>query len=315
MKHLQKFFVVILVISVGVYFTGCSIIGKRSAKEATARSKVDDVDTKLDSNLRNKFEQLASIHYGVEYALSKESDPSRNIEVARDLNNRAMSLSGTPTLDEIKRMRQMIDDLTSQLNMERERGRKTLEQKDAEINGLQLETKALVEAKNLEIQKYMKIAADTAAKADSIQEELNKMDRFMGLGAVFYGLKKFFIGSMWIIGIGSILYLILRFASMSNPIAASIFSIFDQVMSWFIHLIGALAPKALNVAGQVSATVAEKYKKTMAKMVDNIETLKIMQKKDPSKKYTIDEFLVELDKAFNEDEKKMVDAIKRDIGY
>lgn len=314
MNFLKRTTVILLLVSI-VFYTGCKSVGKSSGKEATARAKVENVDALIGSNLRDKFDQLSSIHYGVEYALSKESDPSKNVVVARDLNSRAMSLSGVPSIEEVKNMRVMIDNLTSELNTEVERGKHALELKDIEINGLQLESQALVSAKDAEIRKYMKLAADTAAKADVVQEELDKMNRFFGLGAVVYGLKRFLVSAAWILGIGSILYLFLRFASMSNPIAASIFSIFDQVMSWFVNLIRVLAPKALSVAGQVSSEVADKYKRTMFKMVDNIEALKSMQKKDPSKKYTIDEFLMELEKALNDDEKKMVDTIKRDIGY
>jgi hypothetical protein len=102
---------------------------------------------------------------------------------------------------------------------------------------------------------------------------------------------------------------------MSNPIAASIFSIFDQIMSWFVNLIRVLAPKALAVAGQTATAVADKYKQVMFKMIDNIEALQQMQKRDPTHKFTIDELLSELSKSMNDEEKKMIDKVKRDIGY
>jgi hypothetical protein len=143
------------------------------------------------------------------------------------------------------------------------------------------------------------------------------MDAFFGLGAVFYGTKKFVVSMLWVIGIGSILYLVLRFASMTNPLAASIFSIFDTIMSMFVRIIRVLAPKALEVAGHTTTVVANKYRDTMVKMIDGIQSLKERQKAsdDPNKKYTLDELLEEFSKMMDSDEKKMVNKIKHDIGF
>lgn len=301
--------------------TGCAVFGggknKNVSKEATAKAKVENVESLMGTNLKDKLNQVANLNYGVGYALSKEPDPSKNVQVALDLNTRSISLTGTPTIDEIKKMKQMIDDLTSQLNTEKARGAKALQERDTQIADLQQKTKELEVAKDAEIKKYMKIAADTAAKADASQAELDKMNSFFGFGAIWYGIKRLITRLAWFIGIGSILYLILRFASMSNPIAASIFSIFDTMMSWFVNLIKVLAPKAVEIAGHTATAVTEKYKKTMTKMIDVIETLKEHQKAlgDPNRKYTLDELMVEFSKVMNDDEKKMVSEIKHDIGF
>jgi len=319
MRYFNKLTLGLLLVAIMYYTTGCAIFGggknKNANREESARAKVENVETLIGANLKDKINEIANLNYGVDYALSKEAVPSKNIQVAKDLNSRSMSLSGAPTVEEMKKMQQMIDDLTSQLADEKERGTKALENKDAEISAIQLESKMLVEAKDAEIRKYMKIAADTAARADAIQTQLDKMNSFFGLGAIWYGFKRLITRMAWILGIGSILYLVLRFASMSNPLAASIFSIFDTMMSWVINVIKVLAPKALEVAGNTATTVANKYRDTMVKMVDNIEALKQIQKKDPTKKFTIDELLTELSKSMDKDEKDMVSKIKSDIGY
>jgi arsenate reductase-like glutaredoxin family protein len=299
---------------------GCKVFqsgGKISSREQTARNRIENVETLITSNVVEKLDRISSISYGIEYTLSIDPNPSQESLIARDLNIRVLSLAGSPTLDEIKNMKQMVDDLTSELSSERNRGIRALEAKDQEIMFLQTHAKFLQEAKDSEIRRYIKLAQDTAAKADIIQSQLDKMNTFMGLGAVVYGLKRFITRMAWFFGIGSILYLILRFASMSNPIASSIFSIFDQIMSWFVHLIRALAPRALEVAGQTSKLAFEKYKKAMSKMVDGIQTLKDRQKAngDPNKKYTLDEVLEEFSKIMNEEEKRMVDDIKNSIKY
>jgi chromosome segregation ATPase len=169
--------------------TGCATFfksnGKNTKAEEKARTGVENVETKIVENAKDKMEEVAKLSYGVDYALNKEENPSKNVEAAKDLNTRVQSLTGAPTLEEVKNMRQLIDDLTSNLNSERERGQKSLEDKDLEIKRIQSNSALLVEAKDAEIRKYMKIAEDTAGKADIIQGKLNKMDSFFGLGEVF----------------------------------------------------------------------------------------------------------------------------------
>jgi hypothetical protein len=318
MKHFNKIVIGLLLVAT---LCSCSMFSggknKNAVKEDTARAKVESVESQMGSNLKDKLNQVAKLNYGVDYALTKETDPSKNVQIAKDLNTRSMSLTGTPTIEEINKMKQMIDDLTSQLQTEKERGAKELAVRDVELTNLQLQTKNLEKLKDAEIQKYMKIAADTAAKADEIQGELNKMDSFMGLGAIWYGVKRLVVRLAWILGIGSILFLILRFASLSNPIAASIFSIFNTIGSWMVNTIAAIFPKALEIAGHTLTTVSNKYRDTMTKIIDGIETLRQQQKAsgDVNKKYTIDELLTELSKTMDGDEKAMVDKIKRDIGF
>jgi len=307
------------ILLVGVLFlAGCEtprIFGKKSQAESNAKAKVQNVEAQIEANLKDKLDQVANITYGVGYALGKEENPSKAVEIAKDLNNRAASLTGAPTVEEMKKMKQMIDDLTSQLATEVARGQKALEAKDNELYAIQLRSKLLVEAKDKEIQKYMKLAQDTAMKADAIQAKLDDMNSFMGLGAIWYGVKRLVTSLSWILIIGSILFLVLRFASMSSPVAASIFSIFETIASWVINLIKLIVPKAVEVAGHTATAVANKYRDIMTKMIDNIENLKQIQKRDPTRKFTIDELLNELSKSMNTDEKEMVEKIKHDIGY
>lgn len=335
MKLVKKLATIVLLAGI-ILSTGCQapkIFGKKASAEAGAKDRVENVESQIGANLQAKLEQAANLTYGVGYALSKESNPSDVVGIAKDLNNRAASLTGAPTLAEMNKMKQMIDDLTSQLATEVARGQKALESKDNEIYAIQLQSKLLVAAKDKEIQKYMKIAQDTAMKADAIQAKLDDMNSFFGLGAIWYGLKRLVTSLAWMLGIGSILYLILRFASMSNPIAASIFGIFNLIGSWFVNIIKALAPKALEVAGHVEKGVANEYKTIMTKLIDCIEAAKIQQKTAaavaaataaaPATPVTptvsvlnpMDTLSTELAKTLNTDEKAVVSQIKRDIGY
>lgn len=332
MKPVKHIIIGTLLIGMLYLATGCAtttkIFGKKSTAEASAKAKVENVESQIGANLQDKLEQAANLTYGVGYALSKEENPSRSIEVARELNSRAASLTGAPTIDEMNKMKQMIDDLTSQLQTEVARGQKALEAKDNEIYALQLESKLLVAAKDKEIQKYMKLAQDTAMKADAIQAKLDDMNSFFGLGAIWYGLKRLVVSLAWFIGIGSILYLVLRFASMSNPIAASIFGIFNLIGSWFVNIIKVLTPKAVEVAGYAEKAVVNEYKSIMVKLVDCIESTKIQQKTAAAVAAaaaanaaaaavpnSLNVLSTELSKTLNTNEKAAISQIKQDIGY
>jgi len=314
--NIKNFFIGLLLIGTLSFNTGCTTLstGKNSGKEEIARNKVENVEDLIGENIRNKVENVANISYGIDYVLTKEEDPSKFVKIAKDLNSRIMSLTGAPTLEEIKTMRQMIDDLTSQLKTEQERGKKTLGEKDLEISNLQTLTKTLEVEKDKEIKKYMKIAADTAEKADAIQEELDEYTGWFGLKAVWKGLSQFFRTSMWVIVICVIIFIFLRFASLTSPIAASIFSIFNQIGSWFINIIQTLTPKAITLAGSVSSKLFNSYKITTKKIVDAIQFVKVNAESN-GKEPLLKDVLDELAKSLNSEDKNIVESLKKELNW
>jgi len=320
MNNMKKYiYPIVLTLSI-IIFAGCSIFTNKGAAakaEEKGRAKIVNVDSRIASNSIAKIDQISVLAYGTDYALSKVDDPAREVVVARDMNQRVMSISGNPSIEKIKEMQSTIDKLTSLLSTEREQGKKLLDLRDTQINELQLETRSLMESKELEIKKYMNIAQSAAATADAFKAQMDKMDQWLGLGAIFYGIKKFIFSSMWILGIGSVLFLVLRIASMSNPIAASAFSIFNIIGSWVVNGIGVIFPKALEFAGNTATSVFNAYRGTMAKIIDGIQTIKERQRAlgDPNKKFTLDEVMDELAKIMSDDDKKRVAEIKREIGY
>jgi len=132
--------------------------------------------------------------------------------------------------------------------------------------------------KDLAVSNYVKIADKTAATADQYKSTLGEMDSWGGLGAIWYGLKRLFVRFIWIFGILLVLYLILRFASLSNPIAASIFSIFSRIGSWFVNIIEMLVPRAASKAGFIAQKTYNTTKETLTKVVDAIEQEEIKHK-------------------------------------
>lgn len=301
-------FVVLLALT-----TGCAIFGggkgKTLANEDKNRSKIISVDSKIASNSTEKLDNIAGLAYGINYSLNKVNDPPREMTVALDLNQRVMSLSGSPSIEVMKDMQSTIDKLTSSLEKERTTGKKMLMEQDEKISDLQNKTKSLTAEKDTLIAHYMKDAKEAAANADSYKQDLEQMNQWFGLGAVWYGIKKFVTSSLWVLGIGSVLFLILRIASMSNPIAASIFSIFNMIGSWVVNVIKVIVPKAVDIAGHVTENVFNAYKSTLTKIVDAIQMEKINAEK-AGKQPNLEDVINQVAESMNDDEKAIIKEIK-----
>lgn len=298
--------------------TSCGVFssskGKAALAEETGRAKIANVDNQINANLANKMDAIAGLAYGTDYALSKVNEPTREVQVARDINQRVVSIAGSPTVEQMKEMQDTINKLTSMLATERDEGKQKLDVKDQEIKMLQDQERALSAAKETEIRKYMAVAQEAAAAADAYKVELDKMNSWFGLGAIWYGVKRLIVRFMWILGIGGVLFLILRLVSYSNPFAASIFSIFSTIGSWFVRAIEALVPRAVALAGHTANTVFNVYKSTLWKVVDGIQTIRdraTASGQTPS----IEVMLDEVAKTMNTDEKKIVDEIKKALNW
>lgn len=297
--------------------TGCSIFNNRGAAtkiEEKNRANIVNVEDRIKSNTFQKLDVIAQIAYGTDYALSKVNDPPKEVSVARDINRRVVSIAGSPTIEKMKEMQALIDNLTAQLATERDRGVKALNEKDSQITLLQEESKKLDLVKESEIKKYIQAAQQLAASADAYKAELNKMDQWMGLGAVWYGVKKFVVKSMWILGIGGILFIILRIASFSNPLAASIFSIFSTIGSWVIRAIEFAIPRAIESAGHVAGSVFNVYKSTLNKVVDGIQLVKD-RAKTTGEKPNLEDVLDEVAKTMNTNEKEIIEELKKALHW
>lgn len=307
---------IVLAISLSL-LSGCvTLFPKKSSiqTEANSRNNIANVETKLSSNLVSRMDVISTLAFGTDYALEKVNDPSREVVVAKDINKRIMSVSGSPSLEKLKEMQLTIDNLISTLNNERKEGQQQLNAKDSEINRIQLETKQLNEAKDSEIRKYMALSQEIAARADAYKGELNKMDSFMGLGAIWYGIKKFIVGSAWILGITGVVFLLLRIFAASNPIAGAAFSIFNVIGGYVIKTINIIVPKALDAAGTVSKELYNKSTILLKKIVDNIQNIKEISRKT-GKEITLRETLDELDKSLDGHEKDMITTLKKELGY
>jgi hypothetical protein len=327
MKTFQSLLSIITVILL-LTATSCSALrnknegatGKSTKAEEKASDRVAAVNQALVSNDRKKLETIGFFAAGTDYALNKIPDPPVEVEAAKDLNARILTLSPSPVFSELKAAKQLVDELTSQLATEREAGAKNLVKKDLLIQSIQKEKQTLEKAKEDEIKKYMNIAQAAAAKADQYVATLNQMDSMWGLGAVFYGLKKFVVRGALVFGIMGVLYLVLRVASTVNPIAASIFSIFDMMVSFVIKLLQSLAPGAAKMAKLVPEATATLYKQTLGHMVDTIEMIKTKDKESvvagqAPEKYTLNDILTKFSETMDQKNKDVVKEVKTELNW
>jgi hypothetical protein len=102
--------------------------------------------------------------------------------------------------------------------------------------------------------------------------------------------------------------------SSTNPIAAAIFSVFENIAAMFLKMIRSLTPKAFNVAKYVESGLHDRYKNTLCKAVDVIEML--LEKESASgKKYTLQDMLDQFSKSMDDDQKAVIDECKAEMKW
>lgn len=301
---MNKFYLGLSTAFIIISIMGCStvkgIFGKSSSKETVARAEILSVDIEVSKINVQKLDRIGEYSYGIK--LITNAPP-----IVTDLNERISSLANQPTLEAMKEMETLVSQLMTN-------NHKLLLKKDKEIEDLQEDAIKLALEKETAINRYIELASVTAMKTDTLQSSLNQMNSWGGLGAIWYGLKRLVVRMAWGLGIFSVLFIVLRVASMSNPMAASVFSIFSKIGSWFIGMIEFIVPKAAEMAGHTATAVFNAYKSTLTKVVDAIQMAKeraLAAGKEPN----INDVLDEVAKSMNTDEKAIVEELKKALNW
>lgn len=301
---MNKFYLGFLTAFVILSIMGCStvkgIFGKSASKETVARAEITVVDKEVAKVNVQKLDRIGEYSYGIK--LVTNTPPA-----VTDLNERIGSLANQPTLEAMKEMETLVSQLMTN-------NHKLLLKKDKEIVDLQEDAIKLGLEKETAINKYIELASATAMKTDTLQSSLNQMNSWGGLGAIWYGLKRLIVRMAWGIGIFSVIFVILRVASMSNPMAASVFSIFSKIGSWFIGMIEFIVPKAAEMAGHTATAIFNAYKSTLIKVVDAIQMAK-ERAKAAGKEPNINDVLDEVSKSMNADEKAIIGELKKALNW
>ena len=271
--------------------------------------KVENTIDELDKNTKQKKIQTATLAAGIQHSLMAVTNPPTEVKTAKDLNERVISIVGTPHIDELNKVKQMVDLLNSAILEERKNGEKMLAEKDAIINRLQKETSELKDQYDSQMWDMTEKAKEVAKQADANKATLDSMSGMFGLNAVFWGLKKFFVSAITGIIIFGVIFLLLRILSMVNPAAGAAFSIFNMLGSAVLSLVKGLTPKAFELANFASKDTVDEYKSPLTKIVDVIQELKERQKESPDRVYPLVEVLKRFDKEMDSHEKDLIDQI------
>ena len=298
---------------------GCStavIPGKQvsTAQDAVAKQekKIDNTYDELVKNDKGKRIQTAVLAQGIQYSLQQVTNTSIQVETAKNLNERVISIVGSPHLDEIKRIKATIDLLNSSIEEERKKGGELLGQRDTVIDKLQKEKEELKNQYDDQLWQMTDKAKEVAKDSDEKQATIDSMGGMFGLNAVFWGLKKFFFSALTAIVIFVVIFALLRILASVHPAAGAAFSIFNMIGSGILSLIKGLTPKAFELANFTSKDKVDEYKSPLTKIVDVIQELKEKQKESPKKSYVLTEILKRFDNEMDSHEKDLIDDILKE---
>jgi len=313
---MKKFYALFLCIV--IFLSGCALFSPNNKQNTKNQDKLNKVvqkseTTKTDiaKSEQEKLEQAATFSYGINYSLNQVTNVTQPVATALLLNGRIMSIVGSPQLDEMNKITQIVDLLNSEVSKEKEKGKKLLANKDEEVKELQAANTELKTKYEQQIGDLIAKSKDIARTGDNAQATVNEMSGNFGLNAVWWGLKRFVFTSITAILIFVVVFLLLRIASASNPIAAAVFSVFNVIGSGILQLIKGLTPRAVEISKLVHLDEHKKYKETLDKVVDTIETFKLKCEAG-NKQCTLGEVLEELDRVMDQKDKDCIKDILKD---
>lgn len=282
---------------------------------AKEEKKVDNTLAEMEKNDKSKKVQTSVLAQGIQHSLSQVTNPPVQVETAKSLNERVVSIVGSPHIDEIKRIKATVDLLNSALEEERKKGEELLSQRDEIINKLQKEKSDLNQKYDDQLWQLTDKAKEVAKEADQNKAVLDSMSGMFGLNAVFWGLKKFFVSAMTAIIIFVVVFVLLRILATVHPAAGAAFSIFNMLGSAVISVIKALTPKAFEMSNFASKDKVDEFKSPLVKIVDVIQELKEKQKESPKKIFELAEILKRFDKEMDSSEKDLIDELLKELKW
>jgi len=314
----KNVFILMTCLFIVLSVVGCSMLDRNANKNADkidkAVAQVAVTKEKTADNNEKKIESIGVYSFGIDYSLNKLKTNYVEVETAKELNSRIISIAGSPKIDDMEKMKQIIDLMNSNLEKEREKGNLLLQAKDKEILYIQTQNEILKKELESKIVNLETAATGVAKKADDYKVTVDSVNSWFGLGGVVYGMKRFVTSCLIGILIFSIIFVVLRILAASNPIAAAAFSIFNMMGAFVVKTVKALTPSATTLSGLEDGLKFNKYKNTLEKIIDNVQLIKEKQKiKDT--KYTIDELLEMFSVDLNDDEKGIIETIKKELKW
>jgi hypothetical protein len=282
---------------------------------AKEEKKVDKTLDQIGKNEQGKKSQTSTLAQGIQHSLNQVTNPPIQVETAKSLNERVVSIVGSPNIDEMKRIKATVDLLNSAVEEERKKGQELLNKRDEIIIKLQQENAELNQKYDDQMWELTDKAKEQAKIADANKATLDAMSGMFGLNAVWWGLKKFFFNFLTFIIVFGIIFLVLRILSTLNPVAAAAFGIFNLIGTTLLSMIKTLTPNAFEMLNFTTNDKVNEYKSPLTKIVDVIQELREKQKDAPDMSVTLDQILKKFDKEMDTDEKHLIDKILSELRW
>lgn len=295
----------ILFISYLFVFSGC-LPSTNLKKIQDRKDQISIIREEYSENSQDKLNEIATYSAGTDYSLNKIQDPSQEVDTAIQLNSRVITLAGNPNLTELEKIREIVDLLTSSVDSERSKGQQLLKNKDQKILQLEIQLNEINSKYEAQIELLKKEATLVALKADKYEATIDEVNSYMGLGAVWYGLKKFVSQGLIIIFIVIIVFIALKFAANMNPIAASLFAIFEYLGGYIIAIIKGIIPNSVSCINLVDS----KYKTVLSRYVSLFEKLKLSNQPN---NFTLEEIFKTFSSELNREDKNVITEIRQDL--
>ena len=311
-----------ILLATTIMFVGCStfgISGPKTASRDKLSYKLEQIQDGKDKSAENddrRLDQIGVLARGSDFAMDKLTTSDIRVDVARQLNDRVMSLANNPNVGDVIRIKQIVEDLISSVDAERANGQKELSRLDEELKTIQKDKIKLELALGKKSKEFEDLSLGIAKKTDDSAAVIDGMNKWFGLGAVYYGFKKFLTSSLLILVVCVVLFLILKVASATNPIAAAIFHIFNVIGSGILYVVKLIVPKSFSVANFIPSQTYNFYKGALNKIVDTFEKLKRENLLlPPEKQHKLEDISLELSKVMDESDKKAIDECLKELKW
>jgi len=229
--------------------------------------KIEAASEKIDHIDDIKSQHASNMVYATDLALSK-APQSRPVEVAKEFNDRAQIILGSPSINDANEMRTIVLNLLSDIEKEKIKGKKALEDVDAELTKLESQKASLqMDLLNLK-DKLESINQKNAELAN--KEKEREAQWWNPLYDFSHGIKKFFV---WLIVI-AILIIGLVVSSVFFPFLAPVVAVIGQLIGAIVGWIIKHLPGAISGAGVVAKTTYDTAKSALGKIVVSVEDMK-----------------------------------------
>ena len=276
---------IVLSILFCMIIVGCANPLARFSKQ---KSKIEDTEKKIQVANNQQNDLSISYVYGANRALSLDLNPNKFTELAKELTDKSLIISGMPHAKDALAFKQIVDGVLSTNKIDHDKARKALDEKDLKIVSLEKKVEDLNSKMEAQEKQFEKQNAENAKDAQ-LMAFIRKWVRIIGfsfVGIVIFRIVSIFVPQLAPIGM------------ILDGIAGGLFKIFSKAL-----------PKAKDAAGLVTKEAYELSEKTLAHVVEAIEEAK----KDPKVKEALAPILKDI--TTKDETRPKILEVKKELGY